>query len=206
MARLLIKTSGIENRSIELKLGANRIGRSPDIDFTIRHPTISNLHCEIVLAEDGVTLRDLESTNGTFVDGRPVREARLSAGQLVRLGEVELVVENTDFKVAIPQFNNTELPAPPIVLKDGSMVCPRHPHARVTHRCTFCQEVMCEPCVHRLQRRGSRKVLFLCPVCSHAVEPLGGAQKPRKKSLLARVGETVKMKFTRAIEVNDDNP
>jgi hypothetical protein len=63
---------------------------------------------------------------------------------------------------------------------------------------------MCEPCVHRIHRQGSRTILFLCPVCSHAVEPIGGVQKPRKKSLLARVGETVKMKFTHAIHLNDD--
>jgi pSer/pThr/pTyr-binding forkhead associated (FHA) protein len=116
MARLLIKTDGIENRLIELKLGVNRIGRSPDTDFTITHPTVSSLHCEVVLMEEGVTIRDLESTNGTFVDGRPVREARLSAGQIVRLGDVELSVESTEFRVAIPKFVDMELPAPPVVM------------------------------------------------------------------------------------------
>lgn len=204
MARLLIKTDGIENRLIELKLGVNRIGRSPDTDFAITHPTVSSLHCEVVLMEEGVTIRDLESTNGTFVDGRPVREARLSAGQIVRLGDVELSVESTEFRVAIPKFVDMELPAPPVVMADGSLVCPRHPHARVTHRCTHCHEVMCEPCVHRIHRKGSRTILFLCPICSHAAEPIGGVQKPRKKSLLARVSETVKMKFTHAIHLDDD--
>jgi hypothetical protein len=154
--------------------------------------------------EEGVTIRDLESTNGTFVDGKPVREARLSNGQIVRLGDVELSVESTEFRVAIPKFIDTELPAPPVVMSDGSLVCPRHPNARVTHRCTHCQEVMCEPCVHRLNRKGSRTILFLCPVCSHPVEPLGGVQKPKRKSLFARVGETVKMKFTRSIHLHQD--
>jgi hypothetical protein len=128
----------------------------------------------------------------------------LSAGQTVRLGDVELLVETTDVKIAIPKFINTELPAPPMVLKDGSLVCPRHPQARVTHQCTHCKEVMCEVCVHRLRRKGSKTILFLCPVCSHSVEPIGGPQKPKKKSLLARVGETVKLKFTRAIHLNSD--
>ena len=112
MARLLIKTAGIENPLIELKLGANRIGRSPETDFPITHPTISSLHCEVVLMEEGLVIRDLESTNGTFVDGRPVREAKLSSGQMVRLGDVELFVENTEFKVAIPKFIDMDLPAP----------------------------------------------------------------------------------------------
>lgn len=210
MARLFIKAAGIENQLIQLKLGANRLGRSPDADFSIAHPTVSSLHCELVLSEEGATICDLESTNGTFVDGKRVREARLSPGQVVRLGDVELLVESTDVKVAIPKFINTELPAPPVVLPDGSMVCPRHAHARVTHRCTHCHEVMCEICVHRLRRKGSKTVLFLCPVCSQAVEPIQGGQKPRGqklrlKSLLVRVGETVKLKITRAIHVSSDN-
>ncbi len=205
MARLSIKTAGVNNQLIELKLGANRIGRSPDIDFTIAHPTVSSLHCEMVLMDGGVTIRDLESTNGTFVDGRPVREAKLFPGQVVRLGDVELLVETTDLKVAIPKFINTELPAPPVVLMDGSLVCPRHPHARVTHRCTHCQEVMCEACVHRIRRKGSKAMLFLCPVCSQAVELIAEVPKTRKKSLLARVGETVRMKFTRAIHLKSDD-
>jgi hypothetical protein len=203
MARLLIKTAGIENQLIELRLGANRIGRSPDADFTIAQPTVSGLHCELILREEGVTLRDLESTNGTFLNGKRVREAKLFPGQIVRLGDVELLVESIDVKVVIPRFINTELPAPPIVLADGSMVCPRHSHARVTHRCMHCLEVMCEACVHRLQRKGSRTVLLLCPICSHAVEPIGDVQKVRRKSLLARVGETVRMKLTRAMHVSN---
>jgi hypothetical protein len=201
MARLFIRTAGMEDRAIELKLGVNRFGRSEEADFPIPHPTVSSIHCELLLGGTGVTLRDLESTNGTFVDGRQVREAELAAGQVLRLGDVELYVESTDVKVAIPRFLNTEVVAPPVVLQDGTLVCPRHPEARVTHRCTYCKEVMCEPCVHRLRRKGSKIILLLCPICSHAVEPIGGVEKPRKKSLFARVGETVKLKFTRAIDV-----
>jgi pSer/pThr/pTyr-binding forkhead associated (FHA) protein len=204
MARLLIKTSGLENQLIELKLGTNRVGRSPDADFHILHPTVSSLHCELVLLNDGVTLRDLESTNGTFVDGMQVRETKLAPGQIVRLGDVELLVESIEAKVAIPQFYDTELPAPPVVMSDGSLVCPRHPQARVTHRCGHCQEVMCEACVHRLRRKGDKRVLMLCPVCSGPVEPIDGPPKPKKKSLLTRVGETVKLKFTRAIHLPGD--
>src|ERR1051325_9364948 len=102
MARLLIKTPGLDHHLIELKLGTNRIGRSSENDFQIVHPTISSAHCELLLKDQELTLRDLESTNGSFVDGQKVREARVSAGQLVRLGDVELLVESTDVSVAIP--------------------------------------------------------------------------------------------------------
>lgn len=197
MARLLVKTDGVNARLLELKLGANRVGRHPDNDFRIEHPTISSVHCELVLQEGGVILRDLESTNGTFVDGEAVREMKLSPGQMVRLGDVELLVETTDCTIAIPKFSNPELPAPPVVTQDGAVICSRHPQAPVTHQCTACKEVMCAACVHRLRRKGGKKVLMLCPVCSGAVQPIGGEAKTKKKSLFERiVGETVKMKLS----------
>jgi pSer/pThr/pTyr-binding forkhead associated (FHA) protein len=165
---------------------------------------VSAIHCELVLADGAVLLRDLESTNGTFVGGQRVREVKLTGGETVRLGDVELFVESADTTVAIPKFLNTELPAPPVVATDGGLYCPRHAKVAVTFQCTVCKEVMCDACVHTLRRKGGKNVLLLCPICSNAVEPLGGAKKsPKKKSLLARVGETVKLKFTRGIRVGD---
>jgi hypothetical protein len=198
MARLSVKTDGFNARLIDLKLGANRVGRHPDNDFTIEHSTISSVHCEMVLKDSGVTLRDLESTNGTFVNGERVREMDLIPGQIVRLGDVELLVETTDAKIAIPAFSNPDLPAPPKVRReDGALMCARHDQTAVTHQCTGCKEFMCEACVRRLRRKGGKKTLFLCPICSGAVLPIGESAKPKKKSFLERVvGETVKMKLS----------
>lgn len=204
MAQLHIQTAGLQNPVLDLRLGINRVGRSPDADFTITHSTVSGLHCELVLRESGVTVRDLGSTNGTFINDQPVTEAELSAGQILRLGDVELRVENTEVAVSIPKYNRTDLPAPPVVLEEGKVVCPRHRLALVTYQCTACQELMCDSCVHQLRRKGGKKVLLLCPVCSGAVEPFGGPRQPVKKSLFARVSETVKLKFKRT--VNLDNP
>src|SRR3989442_7785933 len=96
MARLLIKSEGFQNPVIELKLGVNRLGRSQENDFPIEHPTISATHCEIVLGEDEILVRDCASTNGTFVHGEPIQEARLLAGESFCLGDVEILVETTD--------------------------------------------------------------------------------------------------------------
>lgn len=199
MARLILKTTGLDREMIELKLGSNVIGRSPDSDFPLSHPTISTMHCELVLSDAGVVVRDLESTNGTFVDDQPVREVSLLAGQTLRLGDVELLVETTDIKVAIPKFANLELPAPPVVSKEGAMICPRHYNAPVTYQCTSCQELMCVACVHRLRRKGSKNLLLLCPICSNSVKLIGEPEKPKKRSIFARVGETVRMKLTRTM-------
>ena len=99
MAKFQIKTTGLGHSLIELRLGVNRVGRSPDADFCIPHSTVSGLHCELILRDSGVTVRDLNSTNGTFVDNQPVTDFELSAGQILRLGDVELLVESTEFNV-----------------------------------------------------------------------------------------------------------
>ena len=88
MARLLIKTRGLENQTLELRFGTNHVGRDSDCDFPIDHPTVSSNHCELVLSSEGVMLRDCGSTNGTFVNGDHVKETWLLPGQTVHLGDV----------------------------------------------------------------------------------------------------------------------
>ena len=202
MASLLIKSDGFHNQVVELKLGLNRFGRSPANDFQIEHPTVSAHHCEVVLRDGEVLVRDCDSTNGTFLDGEPVHEQTLHAGQVLRLGDIEMLVESTDVRIAIPKF---EVPcsAPPVVLPDGSLLCPRHPRAHVTHQCTHCRELLCDSCVTRLRRRGG-KLHKLCPLCSHKVEPLGG-EKKKKKSLLAILNKTVKLPFLQSKKAKSES-
>jgi len=195
MATLLIKSDVSLDRVIKLKLGTNRLGRAPENDFQIEHPTISATHCEVELAGDQLIVRDCGSTNGTFIDGQPVQEAPLYAGQYLRLGEVELLAETAEAAVAIPRFT-VERPAPPVMLDDGSLLCPRHPQTRTTHRCTRCREVLCDRCVRRLRRHGG-KTLKLCPTCSYQCEPVI-AERPRKKSLLDLLHQKIKLPLSRA--------
>jgi pSer/pThr/pTyr-binding forkhead associated (FHA) protein len=192
MARLVFKSQGFPDQAIELKLGVNRFGRTPGNDVQIEHLTISSRHCEVVLGDGSIFVRDCGSTNGTFVDGEPAADTPLAAGQTLRLGDVELLVENTDVRVAIPKFD-LPVPAPPVVLTDGSIICPRHASALATHQCTYCREVMCDECVHHLRRRGGR-VLKLCPICSHRCEVIGGERK-RKKTFLSFFQKTVRLPF-----------
>ena len=194
MASLLLKTAGFEGRVCELKLGLNRFGRSDLNDFQIEHPTVSARHCELLLRAGAIVVRDCNSTNGTFLDDVPVREEAAYAGQILRLGEVELLVETADVRIAIPRFE-IPIPAPPVVVADGSTLCRRHPQAQATHRCTHCLELLCDHCVTRLRRRGG-KLLKLCPLCSHKVE-LIGPEKKKKRSFMAILRQTVKLPFMR---------
>ena len=190
MARLIIKSEGFRNQALELKLGLNRFGRSSDNDFQIEHPTISARHCEITLAQDKVLVRDCGSTNGTFLDQQPISEASLEAGQTLSLGDVAMLVETTEVTIAIPQFE-VEHAAPPVVLSDGSLLCPRHPQSRATHQCTNCLEILCDACVRRLRRRGGQ-THKLCPLCSHRCVSLTG-EKKKKKGVLAFLHKTIKL-------------
>jgi hypothetical protein len=195
MARLLVKRENHPDQVIELKLGANHFGRTRENDCQIEHATISSHHCEVILSSEGLTVRDCGSTNGTFLNGLPIQEATLEPGHTLRLGDVEMLVESTDFQVAIPKFD-VPRPAPPVVLQNGKVLCPRHPKAVITHQCTKCREVMCEECVHTLRRRGG-KTLRLCPICSGAVEALGPKEKKRR-NFFALLQRTVKLPFTGA--------
>jgi len=139
-------------------------------------------------------LRDLDSTNGTFINDALVMQAVLQPGQKLRLGDVEFVIDTTDARIAIPEIERP-IPAPPVVLPDGAMLCQRHPGSRVTHRCTHCHSVLCDACVTRLRRKGG-KTLKLCKLCSHPVEMIV-AEKPKKKSFLSKLTATIKLPFLR---------
>lgn len=195
MARLQIKSEGFGNRALELRLGVNHVGRDPDCELCLDHPTISSLHCELALTDNGVYVRDCHSTNGTFVNGQPVLEAWLDSGQILRLGDVELLVESTDATVAIPKFERPrQVLPPPVILPDGALTCPRHEHLRATYRCTYCKEVMCNGCVHVLRRKGGAP-LFLCVICSQKCELIQAAQPEKKRSFFGMLQDTVKLKF-----------
>ncbi|MFC9510325.1 FtsK/SpoIIIE domain-containing protein [Streptomyces sp. NPDC057002] len=73
--------------------GEIRIGRSADADVPLDDPDVSRLHCAVTVGADGrVAVADLDSTNGTSLDGRPVggRAVRFAPGALLRIGESAL--------------------------------------------------------------------------------------------------------------------
>lgn len=193
MARLLVKTDGLKLNNLELRLGVNHVGRSPENDFQLDHSTVSTHHCELILSNDGVVLHDCDSTNGSFVNDQPVREVWLEAGNKVRLGDVELLVESTEANIAIPKIER-EIPQPPVVLPDGALVCPRHPEIRATFKCTHCQEIMCSGCIRMIRIKGG-KPLFLCCVCHQKCERLVGEKTKAKRGFFGMLQDTVRLKF-----------
>jgi len=91
MPRLVINPGTNSAWEVQLKQGINKLGRSFDNDFKLEHSSVSGTHCEIVVENGNALLKDLNSTNGTFVNRSPVKEARLQPGQTIHLGGVELL-------------------------------------------------------------------------------------------------------------------
>lgn len=69
------------------------IGRKVDADLRIPLADVSRAHCELTLIDDELTVRDLDSSNGTFVNGEKVEEATLHAGDKLKLGPVVFIVQ-----------------------------------------------------------------------------------------------------------------
>jgi pSer/pThr/pTyr-binding forkhead associated (FHA) protein len=79
--------------TFRLKSGAVKtIGRAPGADFIVDAPMVSRLHCRLTAFGDRVEVVDLTSTNGTFVNDRPVDKAAIRAGDRLRVGRMELTL------------------------------------------------------------------------------------------------------------------
>ncbi len=76
------------NRVLPLTPGQTlTAGRTPQCDLQLDDPAVSRRHCTITYSDKGVRVRDLQSANGTFLNGRPVREATAQAGDEIRIGK-----------------------------------------------------------------------------------------------------------------------
>ncbi len=70
-----------------------QLGRSHDCDLVIADPKVSRLHARLERTEKGWAIVDLESTNGTMVNGKKITEKLLEIGDLVQLGAFSLKYE-----------------------------------------------------------------------------------------------------------------
>ncbi|HMS68956.1 MAG TPA: FHA domain-containing protein [Saprospiraceae bacterium] len=88
---------------------AIKIGRSPDNSIVINDASVSRNHIKLVLNEDDVVrLIDLNSTNGTFINGRRVLESIISEADEVKLGEYILSSEEIRSSILKVKHENND--------------------------------------------------------------------------------------------------
>src|SRR6267154_1639146 len=93
MAKLVVLNAGMTGRTHELTVEKVTIGRVEDNTFQIAEPSVSSHHCEVLLRGSEVVIHDLESTNGTFINGEKISEKVLKVGEILRLGQIEMRLE-----------------------------------------------------------------------------------------------------------------
>jgi pSer/pThr/pTyr-binding forkhead associated (FHA) protein len=92
-----VLSEGFTGQSYELKVDKTTVGRVEDNTFQIPQSSVSSHHCEILLKGTDVVVKDLNSTNGTFINNQQLSgggEGVLKVGQILRLGQVEIRLDS----------------------------------------------------------------------------------------------------------------
>jgi len=93
MPKLTVLTEGIEPTSFELAKEVTSVGRVQGNNIVLDHQSVSGSHGELVLRGQDVYIRDLGSTNGSYIDGSKVAESPVQPGEVITFGEVQLKLE-----------------------------------------------------------------------------------------------------------------
>jgi hypothetical protein len=107
MPKLVVLSEGFTGRTYELKTEKTTVGRLEENAFCIPEQSVSSRHCEILLKGSDVVLRDLNSTNGTFVGGQQVTEVTVKPGQIIRLGNLQMRLEGDNTAPAKKTLDQT---------------------------------------------------------------------------------------------------
>ena len=88
--KLVVLKGSMRGRELTVAGDVIRIGKAETNDLILHEDTVSRVHCEIIRDARGYLLRDLGSTNGTFLDGAEVREVYLRSGSAMTVGTVQI--------------------------------------------------------------------------------------------------------------------
>lgn len=183
--------------AFELLPGLNRLGRNPTNDFRVSDPSVSSFHAEISVEPGVIRVRDLGSTNGTFIDDQKIDEAILRPENVLRLGNVRLQLD--------------EVPVTPLCQVPGSSPasaaihdvelapsCAYHPDQRAAYKCENCGGGFCVHCI-TVVGQGKFEATTVCPMCKGQCYALPTAPKSSREqpSLLRRLTQTLKIPFPR---------
>ena len=93
---LSIMNEDVKSSSWLLTNGIHKIGRLDDKEVILDDVTVSRNHGYITVDENILTITDEESTNGIFVNGELIKEAKLTSGTRIQIGKFFLIVSSVD--------------------------------------------------------------------------------------------------------------
>jgi len=100
--RLEVIKGADKKHRIDFDLDRIVIGTHERCDFVLTEPTASRQHCEIALVDGGYAIRDLESTNGTFIDDLRIHEVVVDRETKLRVGDATIKLTPLDSAIEIP--------------------------------------------------------------------------------------------------------
>jgi hypothetical protein len=122
MAKLVVLSEGMTGQTYELKVDKTTIGRVEDNTFPIPHASVSSHHCEILLRGNDVVVKDLDSTNGSFINNQQIStETVLKPGQILRLGQIEIRLETTGPAPGTPPGKRPPIDSTMVIKKGVSL-------------------------------------------------------------------------------------
>jgi pSer/pThr/pTyr-binding forkhead associated (FHA) protein len=116
--KLTISPPDAEPFTYVLEQEYTHVGRLPDNAIQIAHPSVSSRHCIFILSGPDIVLRDLNSSNGTYVNRAPISETILRPGDFIQIGVVEVKFEAG---IKRPKLSANPTPEPMIEVKKSSM-------------------------------------------------------------------------------------
>lgn len=129
MAQLTFNPDSAGAWSVTLKEGDNTIGRAEDNDVRISEGGVSGHHCRVSLSGGAVTVTDLDSTNGTHLNGARVSQSAWAPGQIFYLGDIPVRLDGAGAPAApsVRRVSVAVAPPPPPPAASGSPSSPPPP-------------------------------------------------------------------------------
>jgi len=110
LASFLVRGGALKGQRLAVRTPVVNIGRADYNDLVFPDESVSTSHAKLQRREGVWVIVDLDSTNGTFVDGEQIKgEAPLAPGSTVRFGEVGTVFEPTDETVGVEKGGSTRV-------------------------------------------------------------------------------------------------
>lgn len=178
-----------------LNLGRHTLGRGAGSDIAVNDPSVSTQHAELEVKEEGIVLiRDLDSTNGTFVASEKITKVTIALGQEVTFGNVRFKFDDQPTSVIVPRIEVEKQPEA-TWMPDGEPACLLHPGIYAIHQCSECGHALCNDCVRQVGLKGNRPTFF-CANCSGSCISINGPRRRvKKRSRLRRIVQSVERFF-----------
>ncbi len=111
MAKLTVASGELSGREFDLEPGLRFVFGREAADITLPDKRISRRHCLVEVRPEGVYVKDLNSTNGTFLNGEAISEAVLKDGDTLRVGFTDIVYAAGPVKVSSTD-DTEDIPSP----------------------------------------------------------------------------------------------